>query len=193
VPWLILLQEESEVDVRHPLIVVALILATCSGAVTSEQQSRLPRPEAPYVPTPQPVVDAMLALAAVTPQDVVYDLGSGDGRIPITAAEKFGARAVGVEIDPFMISQAEGHLARSHANGRVVFLNQDLFETDLTGATVITLFLFPSMNLRLIPKLMRELQPGSRVVSHHFDMGPGWPPDESREVNGLMIYLWRIR
>jgi cyclopropane fatty-acyl-phospholipid synthase-like methyltransferase len=161
-----------------------------SGVVAAQT---LRPPDVPYVPTPQQVVDAMLELAEVTPGDVVYDLGSGDGRIPITAALKFGARGVGIEIDPFMISQAEGNLRRAGVSDRVTFVNQDLFDTDLRDATVVTLFLFPGVNLKLMPKLKRELRPGSRVVSHHFDMGPDWPPDESREVNGLMIYLWRIR
>jgi predicted RNA methylase len=135
----------------------------------------------------------MLELAHVGPSDVVYDLGSGDGRIPITAAEKFGARGVGIEIDPLMVNQAEGNRARSPARDRVTFITGDLFDADLTPATVVTLFLYPWMNERLIPKFRRELRSGSRIVSHHFDLGPEWPPELSRDVNGLMIYGWTIR
>lgn len=173
--------------------VLLAIAVAVFGVTLCAAQPRLRPPDVRYVPTPQQVVDAMLELAHVTAADVVYDLGSGDGRIPITAAEKFGARGVGIEIDPFMISQAQGNLARSHAGGRVTFINEDLFDTDISKATVVTLFLYPSVNSRLMPKLKRKLRPGSRVVSHHFDMGPDWPPDETRDVNGLMIYLWTIR
>jgi SAM-dependent methyltransferase len=171
---------------------LAATLAVCVAAASSASQLRK-LPDAPYVPTPQPVVEAMLQLARVGPADVVYDLGSGDGRIPITAAERFGARGVGIEIDPFMVSQAEGNRARSAARDRVRFITGDLFDADLSEATVVTLFLFPKINARLIPKLHRELRPGSRIVAHHFDLGPEWPADQARDVNGLMIYLWTVR
>jgi SAM-dependent methyltransferase len=170
-----------------------IALAAVCGCVSMAHAQLRKLPDAPYVPTPQPIVDAMLQLAHVGPADVVYDLGSGDGRIPITAAERFGARGVGVEIDPFMVTQAEGNRARSPARDRVRFVTGDLFEADLSEATVVTLFLFPKVNARLVPKLRRELRPGSRIVAHHFDLGPEWPADEAREVNGLMIYLWVIR
>jgi SAM-dependent methyltransferase len=171
---------------------LAAAIVLCAWATPAGGQLRK-LPDAPYVPTPQQIVEAMLALARVGPGDVVYDLGSGDGRIPITAAEKFGARGVGIEIDPFMVSQAEGNRARSSARDRVRFITGDLFDADLTEATVVTLFLFPKINARLVPKLRRELRPGSRIVAHHFDLGPEWPADEAREVNGLMIYLWVVR
>jgi SAM-dependent methyltransferase len=169
----------------------ASVVVWAAGLIAHTQLRKLP--DAPYVPTPQQVVEAMLQLAHVGAGDVVYDLGSGDGRIPITAAERFGARGIGVEIDPFMVSQAEGNRARSPARDRVRFITGDLFEADLSEATVVTLFLFPKVNARLVPKLRRELRPGSRIVAHHFDLGPEWPADEAREVNGLMIYLWVIR
>ena len=146
-----------------------------------------------YVPTPQSVVDAMLKLAHVTSADVVYDLGSGDGRIPITAARKYGARGVGIEIDPNRMRQAADNLVEAGVGDRVRFLTQDLFEADISEATVVTLFLLPRLNLRLAPKLKRELRSGTRVVSHQFDMGEEWPPEQSQDVNGLMIYLWTIR
>jgi SAM-dependent methyltransferase len=177
---------------NRPLSAFAVALAFCASAVRADAQLRK-LPDAPYVPTPQPIVEAMLELARVGPGDVVYDLGSGDGRIPITAAERFGARGVGVEIDPFMVSQAEGNRARSAARDRVLFITGDLFDADLSEATVVTLFLFPKVNARLVPKLRRELRPGSRIVAHHFDLGPEWPADEAREVNGLMIYVWFVR
>src|SRR5580765_5630025 len=144
----------------------ALIVLTAKALQSSPQ-----RPDVRFLPTPQNVVDAMLTLAHVTPADVVFDLGSGDGRIPITAATKYGARGVGVEIDPDRIREATANLARAGVADRVTFLNQDLFETDLRSATVVTLFLLPSLNQRLIPKFRQQLRPGARIVSHHFHMG----------------------
>jgi len=169
-------------------LVVATGIAAASGA-----QTRLRPPDVKYVPTPQSAVEAMLELAHVTANDVVYDLGSGDGRIPITAAQKYGARGVGIEIDSYYLRFAFDNLAKAGVANRVVFLNQDLFEADIRPATVVTLFLLPRLNQQLIPKLRRELRPGTRVVSHQFDMGEQWPADETRDVNGLTIYLWTIR
>jgi cyclopropane fatty-acyl-phospholipid synthase-like methyltransferase len=157
------------------------------------QFGRLRPPDVKFVPSPDSVVDAMLGLAQVTPGDVVYDLGSGDGRIPIAAAKKYGARGVGIEIDPMRIREANDNLRKSGVADRVVFLNQDLFEADIRPATVVTLFLLPRLNQQLIPKLRRELRPGTRVVSHQFDMGDSWPPDQAEDVGGLMVYLWIIR
>jgi hypothetical protein len=165
-------------------------LAVAAALLTRPPQHQ---PDVRYVPTPQQVVDAMLEFVHVGPADVVFDLGSGDGRIPITAAEKFGARGVGIEIDPLLVRQAEGNRERSPARDRVTFITGDLFEADLRGATVVTLFLYPWMNERLIPKFRVELTRGARIVSHHFDLGPSWPAEESRDVNGLMIYRWTNR
>ena len=153
---------------------------------------RLKPPDVRYVPTPQNVVEAMLEMAHVTPADVVYDLGSGDGRIPITAAQKYGARGVGIEIEPRLIRESHDNAVKARVTDRVWFLNQDLFETDLSPATVVTLYLHPRMNLQLMPKLKR-LRPGTRIVSHYYDMGPEWPPEQSQDINSLMIYLWTIR
>lgn len=164
------------------------VLATSVAA----QTKRLPQPGVRYVPSPQYIVDAMLELAHVTSADVVYDLGSGDGRIPITAAQRFGARGVGIEIEPRLIRESNDNAAKAKVSGRVWFLNQDLFEADISAATVVTLFLHPRLNQELIPKLKRELRPGTRIVSYLFDMGPDWPPEESQDV-GLMIYRWTIR
>jgi len=172
-----------------PLVAAAAL----GGAPVAAQFSRLRPPDVKYVPTPQSAVDAMLELARVTANDVVYDLGSGDGRIPITAAKKYGARGVGIEIDSYYLRWAFDNLARAGVADRVVFLNQDLFESDISPATVVTLFLLPRLNQQLIPKLRRELRPGARVVSHQFDMGDQWPADEMRDVDGLTIYLWTIK
>ena len=154
---------------------------------------RLRPPDVKFVPTPQNIVEAMLDLARVTAADVVYDLGSGDGRIPITAAKRHGARGVGIEIDSFYLRDAIDNRAKAGVVDRVTFLRQDLFEANISDATVVTLFLLPRLNLQLAPKLKRELRPGTRIVSHQFTMGDEWPPEQSQEINGLMIYLWTIK
>ena len=171
---------------------LALLVLTLS-LLPVEQTTSLRRPDVIYVPTPQSVVDAMLNMAQVTARDIVYDLGSGDGRIPITAAQRYGARGVGVEIDANVLRQAYDNLARSGVADRVVFRNDDLFRVDISEATVVTLFLLEGLNLKLLPKLQRELKPGTRVVSHHFDMGDAWPPELSQDVGGLMIYMWTVK
>ena len=172
---------------------IALAVAALAATAGAGQITRLRPPDVKYVPTPQSAVDAMLELAHVTAADVVYDLGSGDGRIPITAAKTYGARGVGIEIDTFYLRDAIDNRAKAGVADRVTFVNQDLFEADISPATVVTLFLLPRLNQQLIPKLRRELRPGARIVSHQFDMGEQWPPDETRDVNGLTIYLWTIR
>src|SRR6185436_1411087 len=164
-----------------------LVLAGIAVAPASAQ-APLRSPDVIFVPTPQEVVDAMLKLAKVTKNDVVYDLGSGDGRIPITAAKTYGARAVGIDIDPQRIREANENLKIAGVGDRVKFLNQDLFTTDISEATVVTLYLLPSLNLRLIPKL-NALKPGTRIVSHSFDMGAA-KPLETLNVNGRTIYYW---
>jgi SAM-dependent methyltransferase len=174
-----------------PLLIIAIVAIVVP--VGARQTKRLRPPDVRFVGTPQNVVEAMLDLARVTSADVVYDLGSGDGRIPITAAAKYGARGVGIEIDPARIRESLDNLARAGVGSRVRFVNQDLFDADISGATVVTLFLLPRLNLELMPKLKRELRPGARVVSHQFTMGDGWLPEMSRDVDGLMIYLWTIR
>jgi len=151
------------------------------------------QPDVRFVPSPDSVVEAMLTLAGVGAGDVVYDLGSGDGRIPIAAAQRYGAFGVGIEIDAKLNREAADNARKAGVADRVRFLTQDLFETDISQATVVTLFLLPRVNQELIPKLKRELRPGTRIVSHQFDMGEQWPPDKSQDVNGLMIYLWTIR
>src|SRR4029079_19349854 len=192
---------------RHPMRVLIVVAAIAAGtAVLPAAQFRPPKlprvrhvltppnlPDGRYVPTPQNVVDAMLELAHVTANDVVYDLGSGDGRIPITAAERYGARGVGIEIDPRLVRESEDNAAKAGVSHLVRFQTGDLFAADIREATVVTLFLLPALNIELIPKLRSNLRPGARIVSHHFAMGDRWTPDETRDVNGLEIYLWKIR
>jgi SAM-dependent methyltransferase len=147
-------------------------------------------PDVVYVPTPEPVVEAMLDLARVGPGDVVYDLGCGDGRIVIAAAKRGARQAIGVDIDPERIREARANARAAGVEDRVVFIEGDLFEQDLAGATVVTLYLLPELNLRLEPKL-RQLPAGTRIVSHAFDMGD-WKPQVKREVDGKTVYLWTV-
>jgi 16S rRNA G966 N2-methylase RsmD len=179
------------VAVAAAALAITGMLTTASAVGTQQATAELRAPDVIYVPTPQEVVDAMLALANVTPKDVVYDLGSGDGRIPITAAQKYGARAIGIDIDPERIKEANQNLAKANVGDRVRFLNQDLFETDISEANVVTLYLRPDLNLKLMPKL-KSLRKGTRIVSHSFNMGSEWPPEKTQDVNGRTIYYWTI-
>lgn len=154
-------------------------------------QKRKRRPDAPFVPSTEELTRAMLELAEVTRDDVVYDLGSGDGRLVIAAAKEYGARGVGVEIDPGLVRLSRENARRAGVSERVRFVRQDLFKTDLRPATVVTLYLRPEVNLRLRPKLLRELRPGARVVSNTFDMGD-WEPDVKQAVGMESIYYWVI-
>jgi hypothetical protein len=146
-------------------------------------------PDVPFVPTPQVVVDEMLRAARVGPDDFVIDLGSGDGRIAITAAKKFGARAMGVELDEHLIYQSEESARQSAVEDRVKFLRQDLFKTDLSQATVITMYLLPSVNRRLRPRLL-DLKPGTRIVAHDFDLEE-WKPDQLTTIR-KNVFLWVV-
>jgi 2-polyprenyl-3-methyl-5-hydroxy-6-metoxy-1,4-benzoquinol methylase len=163
--------------------------AQAPAPVATPQQQR--QPDVPYVPTPQPVVDAMLQMAQVKSNDILYDLGSGDGRIPITAAQRFKTRGVGVDISTERIQEANANAQKAGVTDRVEFRQQDLFETDLRNATVVTLYLLPDINLKLRPKLLKELKPGTRIVSHAFDMGD-WKPQRVQQVDGKTIYLWVV-
>lgn len=147
-------------------------------------------PDIHFNPTRHAIADAMLQLAGVTDGDVVYDLGSGDGRIPIIAAQKYGARGIGIEIDPRLVTLSRGNANDAEVAHRVMFKAGDLFEADLGEATVVTAYLSPSIMKRLMPKL-RALKPGTRIVSHQFPM-PGWPPDGRRQVDEAEILLWRV-
>jgi hypothetical protein len=172
-------------------LAIRTVLLICA-AVPAAAQEPLRAPDVMYVPTPQEVVDAMLRLANVTAADVVYDLGSGDGRIPITAAQVFGATGVGVELNPDLIAEANQNAALAGVGAQVTFLNQDLFEVDLGPATVITLYLLREMNLKLMPKL-KQLRAGTRIVAHSFGMGTEWPPDAIEQVSGKSIFLFIVK
>ncbi|KAM3094519.1 SAM-dependent methyltransferase [Phormidesmis sp. 146-35] len=147
--------------------------------------------DVPYVPTPTAVVEEMLKLAKVGKNDVLYDLGSGDGRIVVTAAQKFGTKGVGVDIDPERVKEANENARKAGVTDRVEFRQQDLFKTDLRNATVVTLYLLPRINLQLRPKLFKELKPGTRIVSHAFDMGD-WKPEKVVEVGSSTVYYWVV-
>jgi ribosomal protein L11 methylase PrmA len=147
--------------------------------------------QAPYVQTPPEVVSAMLKLAGVRKDDLVYDLGCGDGRIVIAAVRQFGARGVCVELNPVRIREAQQNARRAGVADRIEFLQQDLFDTDIRKATVVTLYLLPEVNLELRPKLLRELKPGTRIVSNSFDMGD-WRPQKVAQVAGSKLYCWVV-
>jgi hypothetical protein len=147
--------------------------------------------DVPFVESPQPVVDRMLEIGNVTEADTLYDLGSGDGRIPITAAREYGAHGVGIEIKPDLVERARRNAEDAGVGDRVEFRQGDLFEADISDATIVTLYLLPSVNLELRPKLFRELAPGTRVVSHDFDMDE-WEPDTTWESDGDTVYRWTI-
>jgi len=180
---------------RKSLVLVAALVAVVLTQVVPAAQTRpaLRDPDVIFVPTPQSVVDAMLKLAKVGKNDVVYDLGCGDGRIVITAAKQFGARGVGIDIDPAKIKDSNANAIAAGVTDRVTFINADLFadSTNLSEATVVTLYLLPSLNVKLIPKLMKELKPGTRIVSNSFDMGE-WQAEQTLEVDGRTIYFWTI-
>jgi SAM-dependent methyltransferase len=169
---------------RKAVFVVALLLLPLVGVPA-------PRKDVRYEPSPVPVVRAMLELANVGPDDVVYDLGSGDGRIVIMAAKEFGARGVGIDIDPALIAESRANARKAGVENKVRFIEGNMFDADLRPATVVTLFLHPDPNLRLRPKLLAELKPGSRIVSYIWDLGD-WKPDAERTVENNKIYFWRV-
>ena len=150
-----------------------------------------PHLDVPYVPSPNPVVEGMLKLAGVSAGDTVYDLGCGDGRIVITAARTFGAKGVGVDINPERIEEARANARSAKVEDKVKFEENDLFKANIANATVVTLYLLPDVNVRLKPKLLKELKPGTRIVSHSFDMGD-WKPEKDEVVEGRHIYLWTV-
>ena len=144
-----------------------------------------------YVPTRQQVVDAMLELAKVTENDVVYDLGCGDGRIVVTAAKKYGATGRGIDIDPQRIKEANENASKAGVTDKVKFIQANLFESDVSEASVVTLYLLNSLNMKLRPILLEQLKPGTRIVSHAFNMGD-WEPDQTIQVDGSTIHLWTV-
>jgi ribosomal protein L11 methylase PrmA len=169
-----------------------LFTAIMSTTLVALQQSPAPSPDIHYVPTSNGVAEAMLKLAKTTTSDVVYDLGSGDGRIVIAAAKKFGARGVGIEIDPELIKEATKNARKAGVADKVTFRQEDLFRADLSDATVVTLYLSNSINMRLRGILQHQLKPGARVVSHRFAMAD-WKPEAEQHLEGTTIYLWTIQ
>jgi len=166
-----------------------LALVFLAGTAHAQVASRTP--DVVYVPTPQYVVDEMLRLANVKPGDVLYDLGCGDGRIPVTAAMRHGIRAYGIDIDPERIAEANANASKYRVAHLVSFRQEDLFTTKFSDASVVTLYLLPDLNLKLRARLLAELKPGTRIVSHQFDMGD-WRPDRRVELEGRTIYLWTV-
>jgi len=185
---------------RNPLLAASLaaILSLSSAAALAQAQTPAQAeagkparmPDVVYVPTPEKVVDEMLRIAKVGPNDVLYDLGSGDGRIPITAAKRFGTRGLGIDIDPQRVREARANAKAAGVEDKVRFIEGDLFELDLSQATVITLYLLPALNLRLLPTLL-ALKPGTRIVSHDFSMGD-WTPDQVVQVGHKDVYFWTV-
>jgi ribosomal protein L11 methylase PrmA len=171
--------------------------AACSLAVPlpllaqAQKQPATQYPDVIFVPTPQEVVEDMLRLANVQKGDVLYDLGSGDGRIAITAARRYGIKATGIDIDPERIREANENAKKAGVTNLVRFRQENLFTADFTDATVITLYLLPDLNVKLRPKLWNELKPGTRIVSHQFEMG-AWKPEKRLESNGRTIYFWTV-
>jgi predicted O-methyltransferase YrrM len=179
-----------------PLLVSVLLIAQHGPAAAAQaaQAPPLRSPDVIYVPRPHEVVEGMLKLAKVGPNDVVFDLGSGDGRIPIAAVKNFKAKkAVGVDINPERIKEAEANHATAGVGDKVKFILGDLFEQNISEATVITLYLLPSLNVKLMPKLKAELKPGTRIVSQSFDMMGQWEPEQTITVDGRPVYLWTIK
>jgi SAM-dependent methyltransferase len=171
---------------------LAVLLTLIASMPNLAQQGAAPRqPDVVFVPTPPDVVDAMLKLAKVTASDVVYDLGSGDGRILIAAAKNYGAHGVGIEIDPERVREATANARANGVADKVTFRQEDLFAADISPATVVTIYLSPTVNSRLAGKLMKDLKPGTRIVSHAFDLG-NWKPQQRLTVSGRSIYFWTI-
>jgi len=175
-------------------LVASALLLLCAAATATAAEESATRPKRKldvwYVPTPHEIVDRMLDVAKVRTGDVVYDLGCGDGRMVIAAAKKFGTRGVGVDLDPARIREARAKAKQAGVDGLVTFQVADMFQTDIREATVVMLYLLPELNRRLKPKLFAELRPGARVVSHDWDMGRDWPPDQYVKLGGDGIYLW---
>ncbi len=182
----------------RPLIAAVALLLPASGALAQAQPAQNAYEPQPYqegkdviwLPTPQELVDKMLEMARVGPKDFVIDLGSGDGRTVIAAAKKFGARAMGIEYNPDMVEYSSRAAQKEGVAGKVKFVKADLFETDFSQATVVTMYLLTDLNLKLRPKIL-DLKPGTRVVSHAFDMGE-WKPDRTETVDGKTAFLWIV-
>ena len=181
-----------------PVLVGFALLASCAAldrlgdTQLTDGVAPVFDPEVPYFPSTDEAVTGMLRLAGTGPEDVVYDLGCGDGRIVIAAVREFGARGVGVEIDPAPLRMALYQARRAGVEARVRFVRGDLFDADIGEATVVTLFLFESLNRRLLPKLLKELKPGTRIVAHRYGFGDAWPPEKTVQAGASTLYLWTV-
>ena len=172
-------------------VLAAISVFGTQFAMAQAKPAPLRSPDVIYVPTPSAIVEHMLATAKVSKNDVLYDLGCGDGRIVIEAAKRYGVRAVGIDIDPQRIAEATANAKAAGVSHLVQFRNADLFESNISEASVVTLYLLPSLNQKLRPKLLKDLKKGTRIVSHDFDMGD-WKPDATSNVDGRTVYLWVI-
>ena len=182
----------DSLKLRSRLSALLLLLALTAGVgmiVLAAQYEE--GGDVPYVPTPPEVVEAMLKLAEIKNTDFVVDLGCGDGRIVVMAAEKFGARGRGVDLNPVRIKEAEANAVKAAVTDRAKFVQGNLFDADVKDATVVTLYLLPDVNLKLRPKLLSDLKVGARIVSHSFDMGD-WPPEKKIEMGWRRVYLWTV-
>jgi SAM-dependent methyltransferase len=181
---------------RRPILLSAAaatgLMMLPFGRALAQITAAMPRLDVPYVPTPQDVVDKMLDLARVGKNDTLFDLGCGDGRIVVTAAKARGARGTGIDIDPVRIAEATENAKKAGVSDRAKFRVGDLFKTDFSTATVVTLYLLPNINAKLRPQLWKQLKVGTRVVSHAFDMGSEWPAEKTVEVDGRTIYYWTV-
>lgn len=185
---------------RHLVESRRTVLKACAVAVASgltglpalAQTAPARKLDVPYVPTPQSVVERMLELAKVGKNDLLYDLGCGDGRMVVTAARKHGARGIGIDLDPERIAEAKANAKKAGVEQQTQFRVGDLFQTNLSDASVVTLYLLTTINYKLRPQLWEQLKVGTRVVSHAFDMGDEWPPEKSEVVDGSNVYYWTI-
>lgn len=175
---------------RIPILALVVVLAAAATAPLLGTTGEV-KLDVPYVPTPEEVVDEMLRVANITKTDVLYDLGSGDGRIVITAAKRYGARGVGIDIDPERVREARENARQAGVEHLVRFIQGDLFTADLRDATVVSMYLLPEVNVKLRPKLLAELRPGTRIVSHNYDLGD-WAPKERISVGPRTVYYWVV-
>lgn len=172
------------------LLSLFVVAVAAGNSATAQQTREKPQLDVPYVPTKPQVVEGMLKLANLKKGDVLYDLGCGDGRIVVAAAKNYGVTAIGYDIDPERIAEANANAKQAGVTDKVKFVNANLFETDLSKATVITMYLLPTVNMELRPKILK-LKPGTRIVSHAFDMGD-WKPEKTEMVDGATLYFWTV-
>jgi SAM-dependent methyltransferase len=186
------MRRKSSSPIFLSALLVSLAIAYLAFLTTATAETGLDElPYVPYVPTPEAVVDEMLEIAKVSVKDVVYDLGSGDGRIVIAAAKRFGARGVGIEINPDLVREATEDAGQAGVAHLVRFVEGDFFMADLREATVVTLYLLPEVNRQLLPKLLAELRPGTRIVSYKYDLGD-WAPEKTVRVSRGTVYYWVV-